>query len=88
MLTELERKAWDVRESAAQHRPEMAFKVALDDMAKAPLKRVIHAFAVMVHEDDDGNQFVTFTQAGVLSSFASEGALMRAVRASQEWENE
>lgn len=82
MLTEFERQAWDRREKAADHKPPMAMKAALDDYEKRENK-AIHAIVVIVTEEDD-EQLIEYYQAGSLTDFGVEGALMRCIRASQD----
>lgn len=85
MLSEFERKAWDNRSGADKHKPEMALKVVLDDIATGKEDCVIHAIIVLVHEEGD-MQHVSIHQAGRLETFAVEGALSRAMAVSRSAE--
>lgn len=83
ILSELERRAWDTRDASDKHKPEMAPKVVLDDMARGELPGVRHILVVVVQTVADGD-LVHLYQAGDLSEFAAEGALGRAVSISQQ----
>lgn len=83
MISEFERKAWESREDADKHAPELAAKIVIDDIDRGALKNVKHIIVVVVEGVDDG-ELVHLYQAGKLSEYAAEGALGRAIRISQD----
>lgn len=83
MVSEFERKAWERREDANKHAPELAAKIVVDDIERGTLKNVKHVLVVVVEGVDDG-ELVHLYQAGSLSEFAAEGAMARAIRISQD----
>jgi hypothetical protein len=83
VISEFERRAWEKREDADKHPPELAAKVAIDDIERGALKNVKHVIVIAV-EDVDGGDKLTLYQAGSLSEYAAEGAMFRAIRVSQD----
>jgi hypothetical protein len=83
MLSEFERRAWEQRGTCEQHKPEMACKVVLDNIARGELTNVKH-ITVIVVQDHNGGDFIGTYHAGSLSELAIEGALGRAIRIGSE----
>lgn len=81
-LSEIERRAWDNRTGADQHKPVMALKAALDDIETGKVDPR-HVIVVMIEPCGQYDR-VMYQQAGDLHEFAIEGALIRASRIAAE----
>lgn len=81
ILSEIERRAWDLRMSAKDHQPAMACKAAADQIDAGKLGTVRHVIVVVV-ENIGGDDCIHLIQAGDMSDLAAEGALNRAIRVS------
>lgn len=79
MVSEFERRAWDNRTDADKHKPEMALKITLDDIERGKIDPC-HVIVLFVERDGDGFEKIGYLQAGDLSEFAVEGAMLRATR--------
>lgn len=84
MFNDLERKAWETRDGAAQHKPEMACKAALDQIERGVLTKPKHIIVVVVETGDNDSDIINIIQAGIFSEIAVEGALGRAIAMSRE----
>jgi hypothetical protein len=84
MLTDIERAAWAKRTDADKHPPELACKVALDDIDRGVITNVKHVIVITVRNVDDQGDKIMYYQAGELSEFAVEGVFARCIRISQE----
>jgi hypothetical protein len=78
MVSEFERRAWETRTNSDKHPPEMALKMALDDIERGEHKAK-HVIVIMVDACEDGGDYTHCYQAGSLSELAVEGAVNRAL---------
>lgn len=76
-ISEFERRAWETRKSTEKIKPELALKVALDEI-ETGAKKYRHVIITLVEDCGDGDMIAIY-QAGDMSSLAVEGALHRAV---------
>jgi hypothetical protein len=84
MLSDIERAAWARRTDADKHPPELACKVAIDEIERGVISNVKHIVVIVVRTVDDIGDKIMYYQAGELSEFAIEGVFARCVKISQE----
>lgn len=74
-LSEFERKAWENREKSNDHKPEVALKAALDDLAEHEPGMVQHVVVAMATKKDDKRFIVEYYSAGSFNAFAAQGLI-------------